>query len=150
MQQPAPGVFYAGNGARFIAYVIDALIMGAIISVVFVVFTVIGLAAASNDSSAITGLTVAIGFVGAFLVYLTYLPWFWGHGGQTPGMKIMHVRVVREQDGGPLSMGTAFVRLVGFWVSGAVLYLGFIWILFDARRQGWLDKIAGTVVIGVP
>jgi uncharacterized RDD family membrane protein YckC len=150
MQQPAPGVFYAGNGARFIAYLVDALIMGAIISVVFVVLTVIGLAEASNDNSAIAGLTVAIGFVGAFLVYLTYLPWFWGHGGQTPGMKVLRVRVVREVDGGPLGVGQAYIRLVGFWVSSAVFYLGFIWILFDGRRQGWHDKIAGTVVIAVP
>ena len=150
MQQPAPGVFYAGNGARFIAYVVDAFILGAIISVVFLVLTVIGLAAASNDGSAIAGLIVAIGFVGAFLVYLVYLPWFWAHGGQTPGMKVMHVRVVRENDGGPLTLGQAFLRLVGFWVSSSVFYLGFIWILFDARRQGWHDKIAGTVVIAVP
>ena len=96
------------------------------------------------------GLGGFAGVAGFLLVYLIYMPWFWGHGGQTPGLKIMHLRVVREQDGGPLSMGTAFVRLVGYWISGAVFYLGFIWILFDARRQGWLDKIAGTVVIQVP
>jgi uncharacterized RDD family membrane protein YckC len=150
MQQPAPGVFYAGNGARFIAYVVDAFILGAIFTVVFLVFTVIAAAAASNDNSAIAGLAVTIAVVGAFLVYLIYLPWFWAHGGQTPGMKVMHVRVVRENDGGPLTLGQAFLRLIGFWVSGAVFYLGFIWILFDARRQGWHDKIAGTVVIAVP
>ena len=57
-------------------------------------------------------------------MYLVYLPWFWAHGGQTPGMKVMHVRVVRENDGGPLSVGQAFLRLVGFWVSSAVFYLG--------------------------
>jgi uncharacterized RDD family membrane protein YckC len=150
MQQPAPGVFYAGNGARFVAYVIDGFIMGAIVLVVFLVFGGIAAVAASNDSSAIAGLTGLIAFVGIFVVYIVYLPWFWGHGGQTPGMKVFHLRVVREADGGPLGMGAAFIRLVGFWISAAVFYLGFIWILFDARRQGWHDTIAGTVVIQVP
>jgi len=88
--------------------------------------------------------------IGGLLLYLVYMPWFWSHGGQTPGMKVFHLRVVREADGGPLGMGAAFIRLVGFWISAAVFYLGFIWILFDARRQGWHDKIAGTVVIRVP
>ena len=150
MQQPAPGVFYAGNGARFIAWVIDGFILSAIVMIFVGVFGGIAAAAASNDNGAIAGLTGLFAVVGIFVVSLLYLPWFWGHGGQTPGLKIMHLRVVREQDGGPLSMGTAFVRLVGYWISGAVFYLGFIWILFDARRQGWLDKIAGTVVIQVP
>ena len=150
MQQPAPGVFYAGNGARFIAWVIDGFILSAIVMIFVGVFGGIAAAAASNDNGTIAGLTGLLAVVGIFVVSLLYLPWFWGHGGQTPGLKIMHLRVVREQDGGPLSMGTAFVRLVGYWISGAVFYLGFIWILFDARRQGWLDKIAGTVVIQVP
>jgi uncharacterized RDD family membrane protein YckC len=150
MQQPAPGVFYAGNGARFIAYLVDGFIMGALVTAVIVVLTAIGLAAASNDNSGLAGATVFIAVLTAFLVYLLYMPWFWGHGGQTPGMKVLRVRVVRESDGGPLTMGQAFLRLVGFWISGAVFYLGFIWILFDGRRQGWHDKIAGTVVIAVP
>jgi uncharacterized RDD family membrane protein YckC len=150
MQQPAPGVFYAGNGARFIAYVVDACILGAIYAFVFLVFTLIAAAAASNDNSAIAGVSMAVAFAGAFLMYLVYLPWFWAHGGQTPGMKVLRVRVVREVDGGPLGVGQAYIRLVGFWVSGAVFYLGLIWILFDGRRQGWHDKIAGTVVIAVP
>ena len=52
MQQPAPGVFYAANGARFVAYLVDAFIMGAIFTAVFLVFTVIAAAAASNDNGA--------------------------------------------------------------------------------------------------
>ena len=150
MQQPAPGVFYAGNGARFIAYLVDAFIMGAIITVIVVALTGIGVAAASNDSAGLAGASVLLAVLAVLLVYLLYMPWFWGHGGQTPGMKVLRVRVVRERDGGPVTMGQAYLRLLGFWISSAVFYLGFIWILFDGRRQGWHDKIAGTVVIGVP
>ena len=149
MQQPAPGVFYAGNGARFFAYLVDLFIMAVIMVAVTVVLNVIAAAAASNGYTRLAGASVLF-LLAIFLVYLVYMPWFWGHGGQTPGMKVFHLRVVRENDGGPVTMGQAFVRLIGFWVSIAVFYLGFIWILFDARRQGWHDKIAGTVVIAVP
>jgi uncharacterized RDD family membrane protein YckC len=55
--------------------------------------------------------------------------------------------VVRDVDGGPLSIGQAVIRLIGYWVSSAVLYLGFIWVLIDKRRRGWHDLIAGTVVV---
>ena len=44
-------------------------------------------------------------------------------------------------------MGTAILRLVGYWISGAVFYIGYIWILIDKRHRGWIDLIAGTVVV---
>ena len=62
-------------------------------------------------------------------------------------MKITGIRVVRDRDGGQVGWGAAIVRLIGYWVSGAVFYLGFIWILIDGRRRGWHDLLAGTVVI---
>ena len=150
MQQPAPGVSYAGNGARFIAFLIDAFIMVMIGGIILLVFGVIAGLGAANDNSSMVGLGGFAGVAGFLLVYLIYMPWFWGHGGQTPGMMICRLRVVRAADGGPVAMGKAYLRLVGFWISAAFLYIGFLLILFDARRQGWLDKIAGTVVIKVP
>ena len=57
------------------------------------------------------------------------------------------LRVVRDTDGGTVSGGQALLRLVGFWVSGAVFYLGFIWIFIDQRHRGWHDLIASTVVV---
>jgi uncharacterized RDD family membrane protein YckC len=44
-------------------------------------------------------------------------------------------------------MGSAILRLIGYWVSGAVFYIGFIWIFVDKRRRGWMDLIASTVVV---
>ena len=44
----------------------------------------------------------------------------------------------------------AILRLVGYWVSGFVFYLGYIWIFVDKRKRGWFDLIAGTVVIKAP
>jgi uncharacterized RDD family membrane protein YckC len=81
------------------------------------------------------------------LVSFLYFPFFWARGGQTPGMRVFRLRVVRDADGGPIGWGPAILRLIGFWVSSAVFYLGFIWIFIDKRRRGWHDLIAGTVVI---
>ena len=62
-------------------------------------------------------------------------------------MKMMGIRVVRDRDGGPITSGQAILRLIGYWVSGLVFCLGYLWILIDKRRRGWHDLIAGTVVV---
>ena len=62
-------------------------------------------------------------------------------------MRIFGLRVVRDRDGGPISVGQAILRLFGYWIDGLVFYLGYIWILIDKRKRGWHDLIAGTVVV---
>ena len=57
------------------------------------------------------------------------------------------IRVVPDRDGGPVGSGAAILRLVGFWISGAVFNLGYVWVLIDVRRRGWHDLLAGTCVI---
>jgi hypothetical protein len=57
---------------------------------------------------------------------------------------------LRDADGGPITSGQAILRLFGYWVSGFVFYLGYIWIFIDKRRRGWMDLIAGTIVISSP
>lgn len=67
--------------------------------------------------------------------------------GATVGKKVFGMRVVRE-DGGPISFGQSLLRhSIGYWVSGIVFALGFIWIGFDPHKQGWHDKIARTYVV---
>ena len=71
------------------------------------------------------------------------------NGGRTLGKMAMGTKVVNE-DGVAPSLLTAFVReVIGKFVSAIVLGLGYIWILFDPKFQGWHDKIAGTYVIKV-
>ena len=47
-------------------------------------------------------------------------------------------------------LDTVILRMIGYWVSGAVFYLGYIWIFIDKRKRGWHDLIAGTVVVKTP
>ena len=63
-------------------------------------------------------------------------------------MMPLGLRVVDEKTGETISMGKAFLRLIGLVISIAVFYIGVIWILFERRRRGWHDLIAGTIVVG--
>ena len=80
------------------------------------------------------------------LVMGTYFVLFWSSAGQTPGMRLLRVRV-RELDGSPLSIGRSLVRLVGLLLSIVPLGAGFIPVLFTERRRGLADFLAGTVVV---
>lgn len=121
---PAPGVQFAGHGARLGAFIIDAILVGVV-------------------SFGSLVLDMAVIGVFAFL----YFPFFWALGGATPGMKAAGIRVVNDRDGSRIGWGTALLRLVGWWISTAAFYFGFAWILIDSRRRGWHDLIAGTCVI---
>ena len=72
---------------------------------------------------------------------------FWVTIGQTPGKAAIGARIVDADTGGPISAGTAILRYLGYSVSFIVLSLGYLWVGFDARKQGWHDHLAGTVVV---
>ena len=138
---PAPGVEFASPGARLVAYIVDVVIQGILSVALFVV---------SFAFTAIFPPLFILGVVAWLAIAIGYFPYFWSRSGQTPGMKMMRIKVVRDVDGGRVTSGQAILRLIGYWVSGLVFYLGYIWIFIDKRRRGWMDLIAGTIVITAP
>lgn len=72
---------------------------------------------------------------------------FWLYRQATPGKMVIHAHVVDARTGGPPSFNQAVVRYLGYYVSVVPLGLGILWVAFDPRKQGWHDKIAGTVVV---
>jgi uncharacterized RDD family membrane protein YckC len=80
------------------------------------------------------------------LVLAIYGAVMWKLRGTTVGGIVCDLHVVRL-DGRPLDWETAIVRALGCFLSLFVVFLGFIWIAFDANNQAWHDKIAGTVVV---
>jgi uncharacterized RDD family membrane protein YckC len=72
----------------------------------------------------------------------------WTKSGQTIGHTVLGIKVVGA-DGIPISWEKALLRYVGYIISAAVFSLGFVWVLWDKKRQGWHDKIAGTYVVFV-
>lgn len=159
---PAPGLKFAGHGARLVAYIIDSLIIGVFYIAILIVWSAAFFSTAGtvdfNTGMPTGGTGAAMGIFGLFsIVFLVglvlplgYFPFFWVRAGQTPGMRPFNLYVVRDNDGGRISTGQALLRLVGTWVAALPLYLGFVWIFIDPRRRGWHDLIAGTVVIERP
>lgn len=73
--------------------------------------------------------------------------WFWLKFQATPGKILFSLKVLDEQTGNPLTLKQSIFRYLGYFVSIFGLMLGFVWIAFDAKKQGWHDKIAKTVVV---
>ena len=74
---------------------------------------------------------------------------FWTYKSATPGKMILKMKIVDATTGGKLSVGQSLIRYLGYYVSIIPLCLGLIWVGIDKRKQGFHDKIAGTVVIMV-
>ena len=68
----------------------------------------------------------------------------------TPGKLAIGARIVNSRTGHPASIGQYIVRYFGYYISIIFLGIGYLWVAFDKRCQGWHDKIAGTVVIFKP
>lgn len=67
--------------------------------------------------------------------------------GQTVGKRLVGIRIIRI-DGQPTGYATVFRRhCIGYLLSSVALFLGFVWVIWDAKHQGWHDKIAGTTVV---
>jgi uncharacterized RDD family membrane protein YckC len=72
---------------------------------------------------------------------------FWIARQATPGKMLISARIVDARTGGKPSTGQMIGRYFGYYVSIIGLFLGFAWVGWDARKQGWHDKLAGTVVV---
>ena len=76
-----------------------------------------------------------------------YYGYFWSKDGQSPGKKLLGVMVV-QKDGRSMSFVKAGLRgTLGYWISGLIFGLGFIWAIFDTDNETWHDMIFGTRVI---
>ena len=73
---------------------------------------------------------------------------FWTAAGQTPGMRLMRLRVSNHH-GQPPSLGRSVVRFLGLLLAIVPLFAGFLPVLVDDRRRGLHDFLAGTTVLYV-
>lgn len=146
---------YASFGQRLAAMLLDGLIYGAtggvVYLIVFIPLTLVGgssvtFSSTFSGSAAMAGAAVAsviwsIGF-GVFNLYLV------AKRGQTPGKMILKIKIVRKENGEPPGFMGAFLKeVIGRMANGLVFNLGYLWMLWDANKQTWADKIAGTIVI---
>ena len=126
---------------RLAANVLD-LVVPVVALVTFSALGGAGAATGTEAGSAVGGL-LSLALALAYVVWALVL----FSNGMTPGKKLLNLRVVKE-DGRTAGFGTMFVReWIGKFISGLILSLGFLWILFDKENQGWHDKLMSTYVV---
>ena len=133
-------VEYVGFWLRVVAAIIDTVIMMVILTpLTFVVYGTTGFSGELFLGPAdllINYVLPAVLIIGLWVKYSA-----------TPGKMILGMRIVDADTGERIGAGRAIVRYIGYFVSMIVLCLGYFWVGWDRRKQGWHDKMAGTVVI---
>lgn len=95
----------------------------------------------------VLGLHGVAEFFITYVLPMALLVAFWQRRGATPGKRLLDCQIIEQATGRAPRTGQAILRVLGYVVSALPLYLGFLWIGGDRRKQGWHDKIAGTVVV---
>jgi uncharacterized RDD family membrane protein YckC len=134
---------FGGVATRGLALAIDVLLAHAAFLVIAGSVALIASLAGDLRSGWIAG---SIASVGWLIVVLAYFVLFWSGTGQTPGMRLMRLRVLADRSGAPPSVGRSIVRFVGLILAIAPMLLGFVPALFDRRRRALQDYLAGTTV----
>lgn len=145
---------FGGFWRRLLAYTVDKIILYFISVILFLIgLLAMGLGGVSLAGFAMTGdlprgmgLFVTVYLITALFMNMMYFIWFHGTVGQTLGKRLCGLRLIRISSE-KMTLGIAFLRWVGSLISGIFFCLGFIWIAIDGRKQGWHDKIAGTLVV---
>lgn len=148
MNSSAPAPAYEGLVTRAIAFAVDS----AVINLVALVVSVsVGLALSVLDpSSNAEKLALAVGGVAYILWSVGYFVTFWSTTGQTPGSRLLRIRVCRADDGEVLRPRKSLLRFAVMMLCALPLFLGFLPILVDNRRRGPHDIVAGSVVVSAP
>lgn len=140
-----PRPVYEGLATRSIAFAVDAAAINvsafAVAGIVALVLSVL------NVPDSLEAILLGVAGVLFFLWTIGYFATFWSTTGQTPGGRLMRIRVCRADSGEPIGFGRAVLRLVYLTLAAIPLLAGFLPILFDDRRRGVHDMLAGTVVV---
>ena len=135
---------YAGFWSRFLAFLIDSLIITVVL--VPLMIAIYGRQyfdlerQLAGEAGGVWDLVVNLALIAVTLL-------FWRFRGATPGKMAISAKIVDARTLGAPSNGALVLRFFAYLVSMLPFCLGFLWIAFDRRKQGFHDKIAQTVVI---
>jgi len=145
---------YVGFWARFLAFLIDNLWVTILLA--FVVMATIGdefmayVAMVSDGSMEMADMPTrgaGVSILTNLLLPAILIVGFWVWKSATPGKMVISAEIVDAKSLGKPSTGQLIVRYIGYFISAFAFGLGFLWVAFDPRKQGWHDKIAGTLVV---
>ena len=131
---------YAGFWIRVMAAVLDSLLLLMVMVPLLMVFYGPGLLFATESPG------LAYDLINYVLPLIAVMV-FWQYRSATPGKIMMGLVIVDAKTLGKPSFGKLVLRSIGYYVSTIPLLLGLIWVGIDKRKQGWHDKIAGTLVL---
>ena len=137
----------AGFVTRLMAYVLDIVILVALIALGGWIFLLVDDFIQNFFGEGVEVVSLNVIFVALVpILMISYYVGFWSLTGRTPGKWVLGLRVVGP-DGEPPRLGRSFIRLLGYAISALVLWLGYLWVLVDEDRQGWHDHMARTWVV---
>lgn len=129
---------YAGFWIRFAASIIDNII-------IFVALIPIAMLL-GWESTYSSGLSSGIEWLWQIL-FAVFFVFCWVKFAGTPGKRLLRLKVLDERTGENITVGQGIIRYIGYFPAILVLFIGLIWVAFDAKKQGWHDKMAKTVVV---
>jgi uncharacterized RDD family membrane protein YckC len=142
--EPAVANDYAGLVTRAVALAIDAVIVEGSLLLIGALFSLIAALVGGVEFSTAAKVISAAGWV---LVTAGYFVIGWSAAGQTIGMRVMELSVLTEDTLLPPGFWRSVLRVILLAVCILLLFIGFIPVLFDARRRGVHDMVARTVVL---
>jgi uncharacterized RDD family membrane protein YckC len=134
----------AGALTRALALGLDLLIVNLAFSGLAAIAALIG-SFLSGAGNGLSGPALALGGAAWIALAGIYMVVFWSLAGQTPGMRFFGIRLATESHG--LAPRRSLRRLAGLFLAAIPFGLGFLGILFDPRRRGWQDRLAGVDVL---
>ena len=140
---------YVGFWVRFVAFLVDsvwALVAAALLAALILGQPDIDMELIARDPAAALAMVSGRMLFDSLAVAVMIVV-FWMARSATPGKMVFSALIADARTLGKPSKGQLLVRYLGYYLSIAGLMLGFLWIAFDKRKQGWHDKLAGTVVI---
>jgi uncharacterized RDD family membrane protein YckC len=141
------GVVYVGLATRVFSFVIDAVIIN-VVAIFVEVGAALILSLLHLPSEVKTALFAVAG--AAYILWtIGYFVAFWAGTGQTPGARVLQIRVVTSA-GAKVKPRQAALRCLGVFLAALPLFAGFVPILYDRKRRGFQDRLAHTLVIEGP
>lgn len=128
---------YAGFWIRVFASIIDTVIFSIILMPLMMMFGV------SSNPEELFGTT----YIMLNLVIIAAVIALWAYKGATPGKMVTKIKIVDASTGDNISLGKSIIRYIGYIIGSIPLCLGFFWVAFDHKKQGWHDKMAGSIVV---
>ncbi|TDC54786.1 RDD family protein, partial [Actinomadura sp. KC345] len=132
-------------GSRAGGYIIDYLIVAAPFFVLYLIGNILG--ASGSGGAAVIGLLFILIGLAIWIAAFLWICYQEGTTGQSIGKRQMRIRLVGAQTGQPIGFGMAVLRKIAHVLDSALCYLGFLWPLWDERKQTFADKVCNTIVV---